>query len=84
MDDLILSLETLTLTVIDHVSIMKSSVCPTPKRGKITDKSDLNMLEYIGSRTLLDLYIGSIGSKSRIYKDTHTRHAEQSHLMRVA
>ena len=30
------SLGTLTLTDIDHVSIMKSSVSPTPKRGGIT------------------------------------------------
>ena len=34
------SLGTLTLTDIDHVSIMKSSVSPTPKRGGITGKSD--------------------------------------------
>ena len=80
---LILSLGTLTLTDIDHVRIMKSSVFPTPKRGGITDKSDPNMLMYIGSQTLLDPYIGSIGSNIRRYKDTHTSHARQSHLMRV-
>ena len=34
------SLGTLTLTDIDHVSIMKSSVSPTPKRGGITGQSD--------------------------------------------
>ena len=34
------SLGTLTLTDIDHVSIMKSSVFPTPKRGGITGQSD--------------------------------------------
>ena len=44
---LIHSLGTLTLTDIDHVSIMKSSVCPTPKRGGITDKVTQNMLAYI-------------------------------------
>ena len=38
--DLIHSLGTLTLTDIDHVSIMKSSVFPTPKRGGITGQSD--------------------------------------------
>ena len=38
--DLIHSLGTLTLTDIDHVSIMKSSVSPIPKRGGITGKSD--------------------------------------------
>ena len=38
--DLIHSLRTLTLTDIDHVSIMKSSVSPTPKRGGITGQSD--------------------------------------------
>ena len=31
--DLIYSFGTLTLTDMDHVSIMKSSVSPTPKRG---------------------------------------------------
>ena len=59
----ILSLGTLTLADIDYVSIMKSSVFPTPKRRGITDQSDPNMLAYIGSRTLLDPYIGSIGSQ---------------------
>ena len=39
-DGLIYSLGTLTLTDIDHVSIMKSSVSPTPKRGGITGQSD--------------------------------------------
>ena len=39
---LIRSLETLTLTLTDnvHVSIIKSSVSPTPKRGGINDQSD--------------------------------------------
>ena len=37
---LIPSLGTLTLTDIDHVSIMKSSVSPTPKSGGITGQSD--------------------------------------------
>ena len=46
---LILSLETLTLTDIVHVSIMKSSVWPTPKRGGIIVQSDPNMLTYIGN-----------------------------------
>ena len=35
---LIHSLRTLTLTDKDHVSIMKSSVSPTPNRGGITGK----------------------------------------------
>ena len=38
--DLIHSLGTLTLTDIDHVSIIKSSVSPTSKRGGITRQSD--------------------------------------------
>ena len=55
---LIHSLETLTLTDIDHVSIVKSSVMkPHTERGGITIQSDPNMLAYIGSRTLLDPYI---------------------------
>ena len=37
---LIHSLGTLTLTDIDHVSIMKSSVFPKSKRGGITSQSD--------------------------------------------
>ena len=80
---LILSLETLTSTDIDHMSIMKSSACPTPKRGGITSQSYQNMLAYIGSWTLLEPYIGSVGSNTRRYQDTHTWHAGQSHLMIV-
>ena len=34
------SLGTLTLTDIDYVSIMKSTVSPTPKKGGITGQSD--------------------------------------------
>ncbi|KEH17221.1 ribosomal protein S4, putative [Medicago truncatula] len=52
---------------------MKSSVFPTPKRGGIIGQSDLNMLAYIWSRTLLDPYIGSIGSWTRTYKDPTCR-----------
>ena len=37
---IIRSLGTLTLTDIDHVSMMKSSVSPIPKRGGITGQSD--------------------------------------------
>ena len=37
---LIHSLGTLTLTDIDHVSIMKSNFSPTLKRGGITGQSD--------------------------------------------
>ena len=38
--DLIHSFGTLTLMDIDHVSIIKSSVFPTPKRDGITGQSD--------------------------------------------
>ena len=38
--DLIHSFGTLTLMDIDHVSIMKSSVSPTPKRDEISGQSD--------------------------------------------
>ena len=38
--DLILSLGTLTLTDIDHLRIIKYSVSPIPKRGRITVLSD--------------------------------------------
>ena len=37
---LIHSLGTLTLTDIDHVSIMKSSATPTSKKGEIMGQSD--------------------------------------------
>ena len=81
--DLIHSLGTLTLTDIDHVSIMKFSVYPTPKRGGITGQADPKHASVHGNWTLLDSYIGSIGSKTRRYKETHTWHAKQSHVMRV-
>ena len=81
--DLILSLGTLTLTGIDHVSIMKSSVCPTSKRGEITNQSDPKHANVHRELNLLDPYIGSIGLKNWRYKETYTRHDGQSHLMRV-
>ena len=37
---LIHCLGTFIFTDIDHVIIMKSSICPTPKRGGITDQSE--------------------------------------------
>ena len=46
---LIHSLGTLTLTDIDHVSIMKSSVTPAPKRGVITCQSDPNFASVHGN-----------------------------------
>ena len=79
----ILSLGTLTSNDVDHLRIMKSSLCPTLKRGGISCQSDLNMLAYIGSRTLLDPYIGSIGWNTVRYKYPHTQHARESLLMRV-
>ena len=80
---LIHSLGTLTLTDIDHVSIMKSSVSPTSKGGEITGQSDPKYASVHGNLTLPDPYIGCIGSKTRRYKETHARQAGQSHLMRV-
>ena len=58
---LILSLGTLTLTDIDHVSIMKSSVFPTPRRGGITGQSDQYHASIHENLTPLDPYIGCIG-----------------------
>ena len=81
--DLIHLLGTLTLTYIDHVSIMKSSVCPTTKRGGITVQSYPKHASVHRNLTPPDLYIRSIGSKTRRYKETHTRHTGQSHIMRV-
>ena len=74
---------TLTLIYIDHLRILKSSISPTPKRGGITCQSDPKYASLHGNWTSLDPYIGSIGSKTRIYKETHTLHARKSHLMRV-
>ena len=42
------SLGTLTLTDIDHVSIMKSSVSPTLKRVESSAKVTRNMIAYMG------------------------------------
>ena len=72
---LIHTLGTLTLTDIDHVSIMKSSVSPTPKSGGITGKSDPKHASVHGNSTPPDPYIGCIGLKTRRYKETHTKQA---------
>ena len=64
------SLGTLTLTIIDHVSIMKSSVSPTPKKGGITVQSNPKYASVHGNRTPPDPYIGSIGSNTKTYKET--------------
>ena len=81
--DLIHSQGTLTLTDIDHVSIMKSDDSPTPKRGGITGQSDPKHVRVHENLTPPDPYIDIIGSKTRRYKETHTQHAGQSHLMIV-
>ena len=73
---LIHSWGTLTLTDIDHVSIIKYSVSPTSKRGVITGQSDTKHSRIHGNLTPPDPYIGSIGLKTGRYKETHTRHAE--------
>ena len=62
---------------------MKSSVSPTPKRGGITGQSDPKHAIVHGNRTPPDPYIGSIGSNTWRYKETHTRQAGQSHPMRI-
>ena len=47
---LVLSLETLTLTDIDHVSIIKSSVqSPYKKEVESPTKVNQNMLAYVGN-----------------------------------
>ena len=48
---LIHSLGTLTLTDIDHMKIMKSSVSPTPKRGGITVQGDPKHASVHGNLT---------------------------------
>ena len=46
---LIHSLGTLTLTDIDYVSIMKSTVSPTPKKGGITGQRDTKYASVPGN-----------------------------------
>ena len=70
---LIHPLGSLNLTDIDHVSIMKSSVSPTPKRGGITGKGDPKQASVHRNWTPPDSYISNIGLKSRRYKKTNTR-----------
>ena len=54
---LIHSLRTLTSTDIDHVSFMKSSVCPTLKRGGITGQSNLKYASvYRESKSTRSIY----------------------------
>ena len=72
---LINSWGTLTLTNIDQVSIMKSIVSPTQKKGGITDKSDPKHASVHGNSTPPDPYIGILDSKTRRNKETHTRKA---------
>ena len=81
--DLIHSWGTLTLTDIDRASIMKFSVSPISKRGGITGKSYPKHASVHRNWIPPDPYIGSISLMTRRYKETHTRHAGQSHLMRV-
>ena len=73
---LIHSLGTLNLIDIDHVSIMKSSVFSTPRKGRITGQSDPKHASVHENITRPGPYIGSIGSKTRRYKETHTQHAD--------
>ena len=80
---LINSSGTLTLTYIDHVSIMKSNVSRTPKSGEITVKSFRKHSSIHGNWTPPDPYIGIIGWKTRIYKENHTRYGWESRLKRV-
>ena len=80
---LIHSLGTLNLIDIDHVSIKKTSVSPTLKKGGITGQGDPKHASIHKNLTPPDPYIGSICSKTRRYKETHTQHARKSHLMRV-
>ena len=65
-------LGTLSLTDIGHVTIMKSSVSPTLRRGGITGQGDPKHASVHGNSTPPDPYIYTIGSKTRRYKETHT------------
>ena len=54
----------------------------TEKRWSHWPRWNQNMLVYIGNWTLLEPYVGLIGSKTRRYKETHTHQNGQSHLMK--
>ena len=81
---LIHSLGTLTLTDIDHVSVMKSSVIK-PHIEKMWNHRPMwpKTCQCKWELNPADPYIGSIGSKTRRYKEIHTRLDGQSHLMRI-
>ena len=81
--DLLHSLGTLTLTNIDHVSIMKSVSLPHLKEVENLAKVARTSQRIWGVKPCKDTYIFSIVSKTRRYKETHTRHVGQCHLMRV-
>ena len=79
---LILSFGTLTLTDIEHVRSMKSCVYPRQKRDGITGQSETkkhaNIYRELNPARFL---YWLIGTKTRRYKETHTRLDGQSHLM---
>ena len=56
---------------------------PTLKRGGITNQNEPKHASVYREQTLLEPYIGSIGSMTRRYKDTHTRMYGESHFMRI-
>ena len=68
---LIHSLGTSTLTDIDHVSIMKSRVSPTTKKGGITGQNDPKHASIHRNYTPPYPYISSIRSKTRRCKDPY-------------
>ena len=73
-----------TLTIIDHVSIIKYSVMkPHTKNGGITSQSYPKHARTHENLTQSDPYIGIIGLTTRRYKKNHIRHASHYHLMRV-
>ena len=56
----------------------------TPHRKEVNHRPKWRKHASVpGSWTPQNLYIGCIGSKTRRCQETHTRHAGQSHLMRV-
>ena len=83
-DNLIHSVGTLTLTDIDHMSIMNSSVMKphTEMRLNHRPKWPKKKTRIHGNWTLRDLHVSIIGLKTTRYKENHTPHAGQSHLMR--
>ena len=75
---------TSTLTDIDHVTIMKSGVFSTPNRGGVSGQGETKTsLARLGGKPLASSLCWQHSSKTMRFRETHTHHGGQSHLMRI-